>query len=78
VLPRQVMATRDIRNPRAVHTHFRQNRPLLRIGPAATPFDARQNLLSHDPPATDDVVDDVNNDGWLNENRQPQKAATTG
>ena len=72
------MATGDIRNPRALHTHFRQDRPLLRIGPAATPFDACQNLLSHETPATDDAVNDVNNDRWLNENPQPQKAATIG
>jgi hypothetical protein len=42
--------------------YFRRDRPLLRIGPAATPFDACQNLLSHETPATDDAVDDVNND----------------
>ncbi|MEL5878274.1 hypothetical protein, partial [Cereibacter sphaeroides] len=30
------------------------------------------------PSATDDVGNDVNNDGWLDRNRQHQKAATTG
>ena len=49
VPPGRVMATGDIRNPRGLHTHLRQDRPLLRIRPAATPFDARQNLLSHKP-----------------------------
>ena len=56
------MVTGDIRNPGALHTHFRQDRPLLGIGPAATPLDACQNLLPHETPATDDAVDDVNND----------------
>uniref|UniRef100_A4WQG9 Uncharacterized protein n=1 Tax=Cereibacter sphaeroides (strain ATCC 17025 / ATH 2.4.3) TaxID=349102 RepID=A4WQG9_CERS5 len=49
VLPGEVMTTRDIRNPRPIHTHLRQDRPLLRIRRATSPLDARQNFLPHDP-----------------------------
>ena len=54
---------------------------LLRAYPLQTHemlFDACQNLLSHETPAKDDAVNGVNNDRWLNENPQPQKAATIG
>jgi len=50
MLPGNVVTASNIRDERAVRTGFRDDPPLLCIGPSAPSLNSRQNLLPHKSP----------------------------